>query len=278
MLNLFGELLRGLRRRGLGPLALAGSFSILFLALLVIFLLAWSSLGEGREGELVALLDPELTPSRVDRLYIEIRDWEEVARIDFIFEEEVKAGLVKLAMQDLETDLFRIWLHSPREATAIQERLKGLEGITSVIAYGRGSLRSILRAAAGVQSGMIALLIVLGLLAAASIRSAIRSLITGWRGELQLLHLSGVARRTMETPFILLALGLGLLSGLMVALGLYAVHSWGLSHPEALYRSLPALLNPRVVLSLASLSLGIGLGLGLLGGAWSLLILRRLVP
>lgn len=275
-LHLSRELLRSLRRRGLRPLALAGSFSVLFLALLVLFLLAWSSLGEGGEGELLALLGPQLTPSQVDQLYLEVREWEGVVEVDFVFEEEVRAGLVKLATGVPGADLLRFRLRDPREAVAVGERLEELEGITEVIPTGRGSLKNMLRAAAGARSGMIALLIVLGLLALVSIRSAIRSLIQGWKGELQLLHLAGVARGTMRAPFILLASGLGLVSGLVLVLGLYIVHSWGLNHVEAFYRSFPALLDSTVVLSLALLSAGLGLGLGLLGGAWSLLALRRL--
>lgn len=276
MIGLFGELLMAARRR-LGPLLLALSFLALFLALLVLFLLVFGGLGEGEEGELVALLDPQLTPSQVDHLYLEIRDWDEVSQVAFFFAEEVDAGAVNIGAQASGADLFRISLRGTGEAAAVAERLKGLEGIAEVIVPTRGSLKDTLRSTAGLRSGVLALLLVLGLLSLMMIRSGIRSLILGWKGELQLLHLSGVPPRTMEGPFVLLALLLGLLGGLVIVLGLYIVHSWGLSHPQALYGSLPALLNPSSVLALAFLLLGIGLGVGLLGGLWSLLALRRLL-
>jgi len=277
MINLTRELLRSLRRRGVGPLILASSFLALFLALLVLFLLTFGGLGEGEEGELLALLDPQLLTYQIDRLYLEIREWDEVIQVEFIFAEEIAARKANLGWQGPEVDLFQISLRGLEEAPTVVERLEGLEGIAEVIASQRGSLKSMLRGIAGLRSGVIALLIVLGLLALTSIRSVIRSLILGWRGELQLLHLSGVSSRTMEGPFVLLALLLGLVGGLVIVLGLYIVHSWGLSHPEVLYHSLPALLDPAVVLSLALLSLGIGLGVGFLGGLWSLLVLRRVL-
>ncbi|MFQ6118023.1 MAG: hypothetical protein ACE5LQ_07120 [Candidatus Bipolaricaulia bacterium] len=276
MISLFGELLRSMRRRRLGPLLLAVSFLTLFLALLVLFLLIFGGLGEGEEGELLALLDPQLTSAQMDRLYLEIREWDEVGQVAFFFAEEVDAGAVNIGTQG-PADLFRISLRGTGEAATVAERLKGLEGVTKVIISTRGSLKNTLRAIAGLRSGVIALLLVLGLLSLMMIRSAVRSLILGWKGELRLLHLSGVSSRTMEGPFVLLALLLGLLGGLVIVLGLYIVHSWGLSHPEALYHTLPALLNPSSVLALALLPGGIGLGVGLLGGLWSLLALRRLL-
>ena len=277
MMSLFGELLRSLRARSLGPLALGGLALVLFLMLLALFLLAWSGLGGGEQGELLALLDPQLTTGQVDQLYLEIREWEEVARVEFIFKEEVKAGGVKLAVPDPGTDLFRISLHNPREAAAVGERLRGLAGIGRVIASRRGSLKEILRSTAGMHALTLALLIVLGLLSLVNIRSAIRSLIISWRGELRLLYLAGVGPRGLGTPFLLLALLPGLGGGLVLVLGLYVAHLWGQSHLEALYRSLPALLNSTTVLSLALLSLGMGLGVGLLGGAWGLVALRRAI-
>lgn len=276
-LHLFGELLRSLKGRPLRALAVAGLSLTLFLAVLTLFLLLWSGLGEGEEGEVLALLDAELIPSQIDQLYLEILRWEEVARVQFIFAEEVKAGLVQLGTRDLEADLFQIGLRDAREAASVQERLRELGGISRLIAHEPGYLNEIFRSIAGMRAVSLALLIVLGLLALAGIRSAIRALIISWKGELQLLHLAGVARRTMGGPFILLAVLLGLAGALLIVLGLYIAHTWGMGNMEVIYRFLPALGNSTVVLSLALSSVGVGMGLGGLGGAWSLLTLRRML-
>ncbi len=276
-LHLFGELLRSLKGRPLRALAVAGLSLTLFLAVFTLFLLLWSGLGEGEEGEVLALLDAQLIPSQIDQLYLEILQWEEVARVQFIFAEEIKAGLVQLGTRDLEADLFQIGLRDAREAASVQERLRELGGISRLIAHEPGYLNEIFRSIAGMRAVSLALLIVLGLLALAGIRSAIRALITSWKGELQLLHLAGVARRTMGGPFILLAVLLGLAGALLIVLGLYIAHTWGMGNMEVIYRFLPALGNSTVVLSLALSSVGVGMGLGGLGGAWSLLTLRRML-
>lgn len=276
-LHLFGELLRSLKSWSLRSLTVAGLSLTLFLAVFTLFLLLWSDLGEGEEGQLLVLLDPSLIPTQVDQLYLEIREWDDVARAEFVFEEEVAAGLVKLATGDVEADLLRIGLRDSREAKSVEERLGELGGISRIITYELDSLKNVFHSTAGMGAVSVALLIVLGLLALVSIRSALRSLIRSWTGELQLLHLAGLARRTMRRPFILLALLLGLVSALLIVLGLYIVHTWGMSHPDVLHHSLPALLNPTVVLYLSLLSSGVGLGLALLAGAWSLLFLRVIV-
>jgi cell division protein FtsX len=279
-MRLLGEVLRLLRRRGKGPLLLSWGLLLLFLGLLDFFMLTSSGLG-GEEGvELVALLEPGLLPSQVDRLYLEIREWEEVARVEFIFAEEVKSGLrkVKLPVKELRGDLFQLWLHKPGEVEAVQERLKGLAGIASVFAHGQRPLTAIFQGTPGARWGLLAVLIGFGLFVLVYLRATFRSLIQGWGGELRLLHLSGVARQTMGRPFLLLAMLLGLSAGLVLAGGLYFLHRWGLEHPEALYRSLPALLEPGTALAAALLALVGGLLLALLGGAWSLLVLRRIAP
>ncbi|MGQ9601540.1 MAG: hypothetical protein ACUVQU_02960 [Candidatus Bipolaricaulia bacterium] len=283
MINLLGEVLRLLRRRGKGSLFLCWGLLLLFLGLLDFFILTWSGLGGGEGVELVVLLEPGLLPSQVDRLYLEIREWEEVARVEFVFAEEVKSGRVKLPVQVKESggDLFWLWLREPKPGAAVeavQERLAELTGIASVFAHGQRPLTAILQTTPGARWGLLALLVGFGLFVLVYFRATFRSLIQGWGGELRLLHLSGVARRTMGRPFLLLALFLGLSAGLVLALGLYLIYRWGLEHPEALYRSIPTLLEPGTVLVAGLLALGAGLLFALLGGAWSLLVLRRIAP
>lgn len=79
MISLLKELLRLLRRKGLGSLLLAWLVLVLFLALLDLFILVGGGLEEGGGGELLVPLSPGLLPSKVDQLYLEIREWEEVA-------------------------------------------------------------------------------------------------------------------------------------------------------------------------------------------------------
>lgn len=277
-MKLLREVFRLLRRRGKGGLLLSWGLLLIFLGLLDFFILTSSGLG-GEEGvELVVLLEPGLLPSQVDRLYLEIREWEEVARIDFIFAEE--AGRVHLPVKEPKGDLFRLWLREPGpgSAAAVQARLAELTGIASVVTHGQRPLTAILETTPGARWGLLAGLVGFGLFVLVHLRMTFRSLIQGWGGELRLLHLSGVARRTMGRPFLLLAALLGLLAGAVLALGLYSVHRWGLEHPEALYRSLPALLEPGTALVAAVSALGAGLLLALLSGAWSLLVLRRIAP
>ncbi|MCR4403777.1 MAG: hypothetical protein NUW06_00495 [Candidatus Acetothermia bacterium] len=278
MISLLQELLRLLRRKGLGSLLVAWLLLVLFLALLDLFILAGRGLEEVAGGELLVPLTPGLLPSKIDQLYLEIREWEEVAQVRFIFGEEVRAGLVKLSLPDLAGDLFRVQLRDPGEVASVKERLEKLPGVASVISYDRGALEGFFRTLGRLRWPLLALIVVLGLLALIRLRAALRALITSFSGELRLLHLSGVARKTMGRPFVLLAALLGLGGGLLLTLGLYLTHNWGRVHTEALYRSFPGLLEPQTVLALALLSIGFGLLIGLLGGMWSLLTLRRLAP
>ncbi|HIC95919.1 TPA: hypothetical protein EYP12_04730 [Candidatus Bipolaricaulota bacterium] len=282
MIHLFWELLRVMRRRGFGRFLSAWLILILFLGLLDMAILAWSSLGPGVGGELFALLEPDLLPGEINRLYLEIRGWKEAAQVEFLFAEEVQAGLIQLPIpakaKGPPRDLFRIRLREPEDLPTVGERLEEFQGVAAVLSPGRSSLNRLLLSFDRLRAGLIALLVVLGLLAVVRLRAALRSLIMTFSGEIRLLSLSGVPQGMMERPFLLLGGLLGLGGGLLLMIGLYLAHHWGLAGTAglSLYNSFPALLEPGIILSLALLSLGLGLTVGLLSAAWSLLTLRRI--
>ncbi len=270
---LFTELLSSLRGRPLRGLLLALGVLVLFLSAVTFALLAQ---GQGAGGEVFALLAPGLAPEEIDRLYLQIRGWEEVAGVQLFLEEELRQGKRTVPLTPLPNgDLFAITLREPGDSAALQERLRGLNGVQQVIGYGRGPLIAVLDSSFG-SVVCTAALALLGLGALLAVRGALGSAVRNWRGELRLLHLAGVSPRRLAQPFLLTGSLLGLLGAVIVWLAIYLVHLWGTGQPEPFYRTLPALLDPRPVFLLLPLELGLGLGIGLLGSAWAALRIRRL--
>ncbi len=285
---LFKELLRSLSGKGgasqLSPLLIAGGLVFLFLSLLAFSLLAGGELARGPGGEVLALLEPALPERQIDQLYLEIREWEEVAQIEFIFQEELaQGGHRRLIAAGLPpADLFRIVPRSREELEALKEKLAGLSssgsssgrGISRVLVLGQSPLQEALHTVFGGPMRAL-LLVILGGLALIAVRWALRRLIRGWHGELELLHLSGVSTRAMALPFVLLGLLLGGGSGALLGVVLYLLHLWGSGHMESFYRVLPALLDPAALVFLIFLGVVVGLAVGLLSGLWATRAIRR---
>lgn len=283
---LFKELLRSVSGRAtasrLSAFLIAGGLIFLFLSLLAFSLLAGGELAGGPGGEVLALLEPALPERQIDQLYLEIRDWEEVAQIEFIFQEELtyaRGGHRRLIAAGLPpADLFRVVPPSREELEILEEKLTELasagSGISQVLVLGQSPLQEALHAALGGPMRII-LLVLLGGLALFAVRWALRGLIRSWHGELELLHLSGVSTKAMALPFILLGLLLGGGSGALLGVVLYLLHLWGSRHAESFYQVLPLVLEPAALSLLTLLEVVVGLGIGLLGGVWATRTIRR---
>lgn len=270
---LFKELLYSLRGRPLKGLLFALGILVLFLAALSFVLLAQE---RSAGGEVFVLLTPGLAPEEIDRLYLQIRGWEEVAQVQLFLEEELAQGKRTVPLTPSpKGDLLVITLRDSTGSEPLQERLRSLNGVQQVIDYRQGSLIAALNSSLG-NVACIAVLALLGLIALLGVRGALGAAVRNWQGELRLLYLSGVNPRRLAQPFLFTGLLLGLSGGLIVWLAIYLVHLWGTGQPEIFYRTLPALLDPRPVFLLLLHELGLGLGLGFLGSAWAALRIRKL--
>lgn len=265
---LLKELLKSLNTRSLRSFISVPLIIFAFLAVFSFSLLTWSNLGQQR-SQIIAVLQEDLSESRTDQLYLEIREWEELAYpyLKFILKDEIISGKEKVLIPNLNSNFFRVFLRDPKEGEGVAKKLEELEGVERAVIPKRGTLQNVLASTAGVKAGVIALLVILFLGASLAVRSATRALIHNWEGELQLLHLSGVSSGTISLPFLLMGAFLGLIGALVTILLIYAVHLWGVSTPESFYQMFPAILSSGAVHGLVLRSLGLGLILGLLGGA-----------
>ncbi len=209
-------------------------------------------------GEVAAHLSPRLSPEAVQDVYLEIREWEEVRQVNFLFTQELEAGR--------GGGILRILTRSPSAVASLLERLASTPEIVQIDSSTTPQKR-VLSLSTPVRIG---LLIGLAISAFASLivsRRGFGELLTSFGREIRLMHLSGTPERTFQPSIVALGALCGLLASLLLIVAVYLLHFVAVSHPEALLRSASGLVESGRVLAVSLLSLLLGLALGGLIGA-----------
>ncbi len=263
-LFLFRELLGSIRARSALFFALTGLLLFVFLAVVgTFFLVPPPSLAEaGKDGslpieEIQVHLSPRLSSATVDRMYLEIRAREDVARVVFRFSQELD--------RDASGGVFVITPASPDVASELVAELRLLNGVTEVVerrSQGEPD-RSPLSTAARI--GLLSSLVVAIALSLLFARSGYRELLRSFAGEIRLLRLSGISERTVVPLTVGVGILIGFLAGLLLLVILYVLHYVVVSQgaPPAILEGLAS--GGKILgVSLINLLLGLVLG-GLIG-------------
>jgi len=278
-LFLFRELLGAIRARSALFFALTGLLLFVFLAVVgTFFLVPSSSLAVPAENgslpieEIQMYLSPRLSSATVDRMYLDIREREDVERIVFRFSQELDG--------DASGGVFVIDPRSPDVALELVAVLQSLNGVTQVIerrsqaAPGRSPLST---------SARIGLLLSLVLTIALSLvfaRVGYRELLRSFAGEIRLLRLSGISEQTVVPLAVGIGILIGFLAGLLLLVILYVLHYVIISQSAPPAAILAGLASGGRILGVSLINLALGLILGGLIGLYgaSLLSSREFHP
>jgi len=215
---LFRELLGSIRAQSGFLFTLTALFIFISIATFAVLLLIGNAtpsdepLGIGAD-EIAASLSPRLSAERVNDLYLQIREREDVASISFRFAEELSPG-------STGGRLF-IRATSAETAPAILAMVESLNGITSVEGGDPTPPAESVGISPAVRIGLLAGLVASVILALVLARGGYRALLRTFHGEIRIIRLSGTPERTIAMPVAALGLFLGLLTGLLLIVGIY---------------------------------------------------------
>lgn len=257
---LFRELLGTIRARSGLYLSLAGLFLLLSLGSFAALLLVGGTSEGGTpapalgETDIVLGLSPRLSADAVNELYVEFRERPDVAAIHFLFAGEVNPGETGGRFH-LEADS----VESVGEIVALAGTMSGVTGIEvgeptpEVPPPGLTPVMRIVLLVALVAS--IGLALLMG-------RLGYRALLTSFHGEIRVMRLAGTSEQMVAAPVIGLGVLMGLLTGLLLIVGIFlAQYALG----QVAEASASWIEAGRIVgVSVAGLFLGLFLG-GLIG-------------
>jgi cell division protein FtsX len=271
-LFLFRELLGSIRARSALLFSLVGLFILISLASFATLLLAGgtSNGGDGALGadELVLHLSPRLSAETVDDLYAQIRQRSDVASISFRFAEEVSPGSTG--------GRFFIRTTSPEATAGVLSAVESMNGITAVESGAPAPVSGRFALPGAARIGLLVALIVSVALSLLVSRLGYAVLLSGFYGEIRVMRSSGTSERTIIPPVVGLGLLIGLLTGLLLIVGIYLAQ-YALAEASA---EIGVLANGGRVLGTSFASLVLGLLLGGLSGLFgaSLLSSREFMP
>ena len=257
-LFILNELLGSLNAKSVGVLAVFVLLIFSFLALFSSLFLLGITAGEQRglphtSNEVTAYLSPRLSSETVQDVYLKIRALDEVRQVNFLFAQELEAGQAG--------GILRIQVFDPSVIAALSERLTSIPEIVR-LESAETPQRSALHLSSPVRIGLLIGLAVSAFASLIVARRGFRTVLASFAKEMQLMRLSGTTERTVQPPVVALGALCGLLASLLLIIAVYLLHYSAVSHPEALLRAAPGLIESGRVLTVCVLSLLLGLALG----------------
>jgi hypothetical protein len=264
---LFRELLGTIRARSAVSFLLTWLCLFLFLGSVAAFFLLVPSRVEPPGGlaslpieEIRAYLSPRLSSASVDALYLEIREREDIAAIQFRFAQELRPQATG--------GVFLIEPATPDQAAGLAEFLATVNGVTEVeeIRTDPGETESPLTGP--VRIALLVVLVGTIVLAFLFARRGYWELLHAFSGEIRTMRLSGVPEGVIVPLVVGLGALIGLLAGILLLVVLFLLHYTmaTATAPPAWEVGLSS--GVRVIgVSLVNLLLGLVLGglIGLLG-------------
>jgi len=245
---------------GLGVLVLSAILFGLFAALM---------LASGRWGEnrLIVLFDPGVSSEQIRHVYRQVREWEAISEVFYIPKDDPRFAQDGVEPVRAPAGYLRVTVRSLSDTSEAQAALRDLPGVSEVHGYQKGALRALITSDANAQAVATGLKIGSVFVSIIGLVALLRVLAKTWRGELEILHLSGLPPRAIHWAFVWVSVLCALSAGVVaIALGLLArdatmVQYW-----------LPELLQPGSVgyvsLWVLGVALVVGVGAGVVG-AWT---------
>jgi len=198
------------------------SFVLSILAVLLCFIFLSGLVLIASEGtylfgrvEIVAVLKDDTAVAEINKLYLEIRDWNEVASLKYVPKETAKS---------LSKGHLTITLKDPEDAESVSASLQDAQRfpqIENVIASKLSPLSVFIQKIPQREAVFWGVFAFLFFMAIAMLRLALSSLRKSFRGQIEILQLAGVNPGTIRLPFVFM----GILYGLVGALGTVLVFS-----------------------------------------------------
>jgi len=278
-LYLLRELLGRMRARSLLLFGLSVLLVLVFLGIFSSFFLLGPTQDPGgfrfAEGsEIMVFLSPQASADRIDAIYLDVREWEDVRRVNYSSAppseetEETSVGGSLLVSSA-----------SAADATLLGDRLASIDGVIDIEVQRESSSTSVtlsMPARLGLLGGLA--LTAFGSLLVA--RIAFRDLLDEFAAELSVMRVSGAPERSIHVPILALGLLVGLLACLLLVVAMYVAHVSAVTHHPAggLSAAAGLLQSDRIlVASLLSLLLALIMG-GLAGLLGVSLALPRSAP
>lgn len=230
---------------------------------LVIFTGVWVAGGDWGENRLIVLFDPGVSNEQIRSVYHQVGQWEAISEVFYIPPDDPRFAQDGIEPERAPAGYLRVTVRQVSEVTEAQAALRDLPGVAAVRSYQKGSLRALVTSDSAARSIATVLQIGTVIVAIAALGILVRILAAAWRGELEILYLSGVAPGAVRWAFFSVTVLCSLLAGI-IAIGIAIVvrshvHSW-----------LPELSQPGVMggvsLGVLGLSLLVGVVAGLTGG------------
>jgi len=268
---LFGRLCRSIHGTTAVILGL-GAFA-LWLALLAgaLTALAWDDLEGLSTPRLIASLDPGLSEARMNELYLETRAWAEVRGALFRFDGSAFDGARALNVPSNPA----VQLTPGADVEEVSERARLLQGVRGVYVSRAERVETLLNGSQTLKLILLTAFVVVLVASLLALRGGVSRLARGWRGELEILRLSGVSRRNVAPSFALVGLSTATAGAVLAAATLYGALIWARTSPTLVRAYLPLLLESERVTPLALGALIVGILTGLIAGMWGARAVRR---
>jgi hypothetical protein len=232
----------------------------------VIFLILWVARGEWGENRLIVLFEPGVSGEQIRQVYRQVREWEAISEVLYITRDDPRLAQDGVDPERAPAGYLRVTVRHAAQAAEAQAALRDLPGVAAVQSYQKGVLRTLIASDSGVRTAVTLLQIGALALSMVALFVVLRVLAGAWRGELEILYLSGVAPRAVQGAFFSFAVLSSLVVGVLALCVIIGVRDLSFVHQWVPELSQPGSFGYVSVMGLGVAAL-VGMGAGAFG-AW----------
>jgi hypothetical protein len=232
----------------------------------VIFLILWVARGEWGENRLIVLFEPGVSGEHIRQVYRQVREWEAISEVLYITRDDPRLAQDGVDPERAPAGYLRVTVRHASQAAEAQAALRDLPGVAAVQSYQKGALRTLIASDSGVRTAVTLLQIGALALSTVALFVVLRVLAGAWRGELEILYLSGVAPRAVRGAFFSFAVLSSLVVGVLALCVIIGMRDLSFVHQWVPELSQPGSFGYVSVMGLGVAAL-VGMGAGAFG-AW----------
>jgi hypothetical protein len=232
----------------------------------VIFLILWVARGEWGENRLIVLFEPGVSGEQIRQVYRQVREWEAISEVLYITRDDPRLAQDGVDPERAPAGYLRVTVRHASQAAEAQAALRDLPGVAAVQSYQKGALRTLIASDSGVRTAVTLLQIGALALSTVALFVVLRVLAGAWRGELEILYLSGVAPRAVRGAFFSFAVLSSLVVGFLALCVIIGVRDLSFVRQWVPELSQPGSFGYVSVMGLGVAAL-VGMGTGAFG-AW----------
>lgn len=197
--SFFGQLFRSIR----GATALLLLLGVCFLALTLVVgsltLLAWDDATAVSASRMLVLLNVQLPETEIDAAYLKLRAWKEVRSLLFALDAH-DFNVATSSVIPANTPAILLTLSNGTNVSGLSEKAQLISGVQRIVPLEINSGSTFWQTPA-LRPILLTAFVVLLLTSLLALIGGIRRLVRQWRGELELLRLSGIARKNVLSSF-----------------------------------------------------------------------------